>query len=119
MGFLSAFMLIPATLSVLIFFRECFAIWMCLGQNFWFGISSISLYSTAQFILKSLHDFHISPPSGWGAQEHAAYQQALLQGYTGRGCRVRVTHVLREPPFVPQGYAALSIRLLSQTPAVC
>ena len=64
-----------------------------------------------------LHDLHISPPPSWGASEHAEYQQALLQGYTGRGCRVRVTHVLREAPGVPQGYAALSIRLLSQAPA--
>jgi hypothetical protein len=50
-------------------------------------------------------------------QENAAYHAALAQAYTGRGCRVRVTHVLREPPFVPPGYAALSIRLLSQPPA--
>lgn len=32
-------------------------------------------------------------------------------GYTGRTCRVQVTHVLRDPPYVPPGYAALSIRL--------
>ncbi len=63
-----------------------------------------------------LHDLQITPPTTWGEPEHAAYHAALAQGYTGRGCRVRVTHVLREPPFVPPGYAALSIRLLSLPP---
>lgn len=63
-----------------------------------------------------LHDLQIAPPTTWGEPEHAAYHAALAQGYTGRGCRVRVTHVLREPPFVPPGYAALSIRLLSLPP---
>jgi hypothetical protein len=70
-----------------------------------------------QAYYRLLHDLPISPPPSWGEQERTAYQQPLMQGYTGRGCRVRVTHVLREPPFVPQGYAALSLRLLSQAPA--
>jgi len=68
-----------------------------------------------QYLL--LQDLQTSPPATWGEQEHADYQTALAQAYTGRGCRVRVTHVLREPPFVPPGYAALSIRLLSLAPA--
>ena len=69
----------------------------------------------SQYLL--LQDLQTSPPATWGEQEHAAYHTALAQAYTGRGCRVRVTHVLREPPFVPPGYAALSIRLLSLPPA--
>ncbi len=32
--------------------------------------------------------------------------------YTGRICAVVVTDVLRDPPWVPDGYAALSIQLL-------
>ncbi|MCL8208604.1 MAG: DUF3850 domain-containing protein [Actinomycetia bacterium] len=35
-----------------------------------------------------------------------------VAGYTGRACRVHVTHVLRDAPYVPPGYAALSIRLV-------
>ncbi len=41
------------------------------------------------------------------------YNEAIQAGYTGRTCRVQVTHILREPPYVPPGYAALSIHLLT------
>jgi hypothetical protein len=40
---------------------------------------------------------------------------AWVAGYTGRTCRVHVTHVLRHddvPDLLPPGVAALSIRLL-------
>lgn len=50
--------------------------------------------------------------------DQEAYDAALAQGYTGRWCDVRITHIVRETPYVPAGYAALSIRRCSLPPAV-
>lgn len=36
-------------------------------------------------------------------------------GYTGRVCRVVITDILRAAPWVPAGYAALSVQVLADT----
>ncbi len=91
---------------------KTFAVGDVLTLQEW-DIRRLSPRQQSQYLL--LQDLGTHPPAWLSHDDDLA---ALAQAYTGRGCRVRVTHVLRDSPAVPQGYAAISIRLLSLPPAI-